>query len=515
MIFAMKKFFSLLFHRVTLVAIALLFQLGALVIIIGRFGHYFPQFYIVSNVISALVVIYISSGYHKSAYKIAWIIPIILFPIFGGLFYLLLGNKHTNKRMRWKISKIRTHGEETLAFSAPVLDKIASIDQHAANQARYIQDHASYPVYEHNFSKFYPLGELAFEAMLEELKKAEHYIFLEYFIIEEGIMWNSILEILKTKAQQGVDVRLIYDDIGCIFTLPSKYHLELEAMGIKTARFHPLTPILSVHINNRDHRKLMVIDGHTGFTGGINLADEYINAYEKYGHWKDSAFLIKGEAVWSLTNMFLTMWEYVRGTKENIADFIPSKFPEIAESSNGFIQPFSDNPLDGEAVGETVYLNLINKAKDYIYINTPYLILDNEMLTGLSTAAKSGVDVRIVTPFIPDKRIVHTVTRSYYSLLLNSGVRIYEYTPGFMHSKTFVADDEVAVVGTINLDYRSLYLHFENGVWLYQTPSVLEIKEDFLETLHVCQEKNAADYNDLPTAKRIKLAVLRLLAPLL
>lgn len=511
----MKKFFSLLFHRVTLVAIALIFQLVALVIIIGRFGHYFPQFYVISNIISALVVIFISSGYHKSAYKIAWIIPIILFPIFGGLFYLLLGNQHTNKSMQRKISQIRTHGEEALISSVPIINEIAQINQHAANQARYIQDNAAYPVYRHSYSKFYALGEYAFEAMLEELRKAKHYIFLEYFIIEEGIMWNSILEILKEKAEQGVDVRVIYDDIGCIFKLPAKYHQKLEAMGIKTARFRPLTPILSGRINNRDHRKIMVIDGHTGFTGGINLADEYINAFEKYGHWKDSAFLIKGEAVWSLTTMFLTMWEYLRKTTEKLSDFAPKDLPNIPNAAPGFIQPFSDNPLDGEAVGETVYLNLINHAKNYVYINTPYLILDNEMMTALSSAAKSGVDVRIVTPSIPDKRIVHTVTRSYYSLLLNSGVRIYEYTPGFMHSKTFVADDELAVVGTINLDYRSLYLHFENGVWLYQTPSVLEIKEDFLETLQNCEEMNVDDYNNLSTSKRIKLSLLRLLAPLL
>lgn len=511
----MKKILSLLFHRVTMVALALLAQLAALILMIGRFGNYFPQLYIFSTIISALVVIVIASGNNKSAYKIAWIIPIVLFPIFGGLFYLMLGSRRTNKRMRRKMEQLKLYGQRSLESSSSVLNELDEIDVHAANQARYIQDHAAYPVYKHSDSHFYPLGELAFTAMLEELAKAKHFIFLEYFIIAEGIMWNSILDILVQKAKAGVDVRLIYDDVGCIMTLPHKYDKELENLGIKTERFHPLTPILSARLNNRDHRKILVIDGHTAFTGGINLADEYINAFEKYGHWKDSALLLKGQAVWSLTVMFLTMWEYLRGTSDQLSDFKPHSFIPEQNFGAGFIQPFSDNPLDGEPVGETVYFNLINRAKNYLYINTPYLILDNEMITALSAAAKSGIDVRIVTPHIPDKPLVHTVTRSYYPVLLESGVRIYEYTPGFMHSKTFVADDEIAVVGTINLDYRSLYLHFENGVWLYGTPSVLQIRDDFLETLDQCLEMNVNDYRNLSALQRLKWSVLRLSAPLL
>lgn len=511
----MKKLLTLLFHRVTIVALSLIIQLVALILMIGRFGSYFPQFYAISTLLSGIVVVIIATGNSKAGYKIGWIIPIILFPIFGGLFYLMLGNRRTSKRMRRKMEQIRFHGDQSLTTSTPILKELNQLDKHAANQARYIQDQAAYPVYRHSYSKFYPLGEHAFESMLAELAKAEHYIFLEYFIIEEGIMWNQILDILVQKAKEGVDVRLIYDDLGCILTLPSGYHRKLESLGIKTERFHPFTPVLSLRINNRDHRKIMVIDGHTGFTGGINLADEYINAYEKYGHWKDSGFLLKGESVWSLTVMFLTMWEYLRGTTENLDGFKPKQMPPIENQSPGFIQPFSDNPLDGESVGETVYLNLINKAKDYVYINSPYLILDNEIITALSSAAKSGVDVRIVTPHIPDKRIVHTVSRSYYPVLLQSGVKIYEYTPGFMHSKTFVADDEIAVVGTINLDYRSLYLHFENGVWLYKTKSVLEIKNDFVETLQLCQEMHLADYDQLSALHKMKWALLRLTAPLL
>ncbi len=509
----MKKILSLLFHRVTVIALAILAQLAALVLMVGRFSNFFPQFYVFFTVLSVIVVIFIATGNHKSAYKIAWIIPIMLFPILGGLFYLMLGNPRTSQRMKRKMQQLRLHGDRSLASSAPILKDLAKVDQHAANQARYIQNYACYPVYKHSYSKFFPLGELAFESMLEELRRAKHYIFLEYFIIEEGIMWNQILDILVAKVQEGVDVRLIYDDVGCLFKLPHKYDQKLESMCIKTGRFHPLTAKLTATLNYRDHRKFLIIDGHTGFTGGINLADEYINAYGKLGHWKDSAFLIKGEPVWSLTVMFLTMWEYVRGETDNLGDFRPKEFPPTPLEP-GYIQPFGDNPLDGEAVSETVYLNLINRARRYVYINTPYLILDNEVLTALSAAAKSGVDVRIVTPHIPDKPIVHAVTRSYYPILLQSGVRIYEYSPGFMHSKAIVADDEVAVVGSINLDYRSLYLAFENGVWLWQTPSVLQIRDDILDTLRVCEEITLKKMADPSALRRLRWSVLRLLAPL-
>lgn len=511
----MKKIFSLLFHRVFFIGLALIIQIGVLLLMIGRFGSYFPEFYVITTLISAAVVLAIASGTSKSAYKIAWIISIILFPIFGGLFYLLFGTSRASRRLHRKLDSVHTHTKEALGFEESIIQEIARLDEHAANQARYIQNHAFYPVYRHDFSKFYPLGELKFERMKKELRQAKHYIFMEYFIITKGVMWDSILEILVEKVQEGVDVRLIYDDAGCIFTLPYRYDLKLEAMGIKTCRFHPIVPIASAHLNNRDHRKITVIDGHTAFTGGINLADEYINVFAKHGHWKDSGILIKGEAAWPFTVMFLTMWEYLRGTTEDFSRFKPGEMPKFSGKQKGYIQPFSDSPLDDEAVGETVYLNLICKAKRYVYINSPYLILDSEILTALCSAAKSGVDVRIVTPHIADKSIVHSVTRSYYQVLLKSGVRIYEYTPGFMHSKTFVADNEVAVVGTINLDYRSLYLHFENGVWLYQTDSVLEIKEDFLQTLEFCLEMTLDVYGRLPAYRRLKWSILRLFAPLL
>lgn len=511
----MKKLLNFMFHRVVLVGAAIAVQVAALIIMISKFGPYLPQFYAITTFISAVVVLAIANGTSKSGYKIAWIIPIILFPIFGGLFYLMFGGSRTGKRMRKKMDGVRIKTAEALASTGSLVSEIAAHDEHAGNQSRYIYNYAYYPPYEDTYSEYLPIGEIKFQRLVEELRKAEHYIFLEYFIIDEGVMWNTILDILVEKVQEGVDVRLIYDDVGCIMTLPYRYDRKLEAMGIKCCRFNPFIPVLSARLNNRDHRKIAVIDGHTGFTGGINLADEYINLFEKHGHWKDSAILIKGEAVWSLTVMFLTMWDYLRGTNEDYEQFRPKKSSEHIQPCGGYVQPFSDNPLDDEAVGETVYLNLINKAKRYVYINSPYLILDSEMMTALCSAAKAGVDVRIVTPHIADKNFVHAVTRSYYDVLLRSGVRIYEYTPGFMHSKTFVVDDEYGVVGTINLDYRSLYLHFECGVWLYKTESAAQIKEDFLETLKVCTEMSLTQYENIPLYKRITWSILRLFAPLM
>ncbi len=509
-----KKF---LFHRSTFLAIAILAQLAVLIGVISRFNEYFIYFYVFSVVLSIIVVIVIINNDMNPVYKLAWIMPILLFPIFGGLFYILFGGKKLGKRAKEKMQSINEETEELLAPQNLTLDKIKNKSKTAANQSRYIQNYAKYPPCHKSTSQYFTSGEEKFVKLKKELKQAEEYIFLEYFIIAEGKMWCEILEILTDKVKQGVDVRLIYDDFGCLLTLPYKYNKQLEKSGIKTAVFNPLKPVLSSKYNNRDHRKIAIIDGHTGFTGGINLADEYINEIEKYGHWKDTAIMIKGKAVWNMTVMFLSMWHYLKGIEEDMEDFRHDveQLDNKLEQGEGYIQPFSDSPLDGEAVGEIVYLNLINKAQDYIYITTPYLILDNEMVTALTTAAKSGIDVRIITPNFADKWYVHLVTRSYYSQLIESGVKIYEYTPGFIHSKTYVSDDKYGVVGTINMDYRSLYLHFECGVWLYDCNTVDVMKEDFMETLALCQEITQADLAKDSWYKSLAGSVLRVLAPLM
>ena len=301
-------------------------------------------------------------------------------------------------------------------------------------------------------------------------------------------MWDSILEVLKEKASQGVEVRVLYDDIGCFLTLPKNYAAQLAEYGIQCCVFNPFRPMLSAIQNNRDHRKITVIDGKVGFTGGLNLADEYINTYEKHGYWKDAAVKVKGKAAWSLTLMFLEMWELCCGKQQNAKQFFPENEKTSGEEPEGFVQPYADSPMDDENVGEHVYLQILNNAKDYVYICTPYLIVDDSMVSALCLAAKSGVDVRIITPHIWDKTFIHMTTRSYYRELIHGGVKIYEYSKGFIHSKTFVSDDHTATVGTTNLDFRSLYLHFECGIWMHGSEAVTQVKEDFLDTLEQCQQ---------------------------
>ena len=351
--------------------------------------------------------------------------------------------------------------------------------------------------------------------MLAALESAEHFIFLEYFIIEEGHMFHQIEDILEKKVKEGVEVRLIYDDVGCIGTLPPRYYKQLQKKGIKCAAFNPFRPLLSVIMNNRDHRKIFVVDGAVGFTGGINLADEYINEVKRFGYWKDTGVRIEGEAVWSLTSMFLSMWNYIVHSTEDYSRFMPAQHQKAPFENDGFVQPYGDSPLDHESVGENIYLNIINRAKNYVYIFTPYLIIDHEMLTALCNAAKDGVDVRIVTPGIPDKKMIFLLTQSYYAPLIQSGVKIYQYTPGFIHAKCFVCDDEIATVGSVNLDFRSLYLHFECGVFFYRSAVVAQVKEDCLNTF-VCSEQMTAEFcRNRPVPVRLLQSVLRLLAPLL
>ena len=509
----MKKILRFITQRVVITALLIVLQVLLLFGFIWKLDNYFVYFYAGSVLLSLLITLGIINSKSNPAYKIAWLIPILLFPVFGGLVYLLFGSDRTGRYLRKKLQGIGAEMDNVIG-EAHRRSGAEQLPPDAANQSRYISHCAYCPPYQNTTTEYLPLGEVKFERMVEELKKAKLFIFLEYFIIQEGKMWNTILDILRQKAAEGVDVRVIYDDMGCIMILPTGYDKTLEQMGIKCRIFNPFVPILSSRFNTRDHRKICVIDGNVGFTGGINLADEYINAYEKHGHWKDTSILLKGEAVFNLTVMFLSMWDYLDGTtgKTDYSRYYPTVWDENAK---GYVQPFADNPLDDEAVGETVYLNLINKAKRYVYITTPYLILSSEMFTALTSAAKCGVDVRIITPHVPDKWYVHAVSRSHYQPLIEAGVKIYEYTPGFIHAKTFVVDDDYAVVGTINLDYRSLYLHFECAVWMYQTPSVAQVRDDFFKTQQISQEITLEECRSLSFPRRLGRSVLRVFAPLM
>ena len=510
----MKKLLKLLFSRAAFVALFMLLQLFVLFSTLFYFQDSFTTVQTISVALALVTVVYIINQDGSSAFKIAWILPIVFLPLFGIPMYILFGKKRTPESQRTKLSGMLLRYRATARAVSSRTDDVAQVSAEAALQSAYLERCAGAPVFRRTETKYYKLGDELFPAMLEELKKAERFIFMEYFIVEPGVMWDAILEVLTQKAAEGLDVRLIYDDMGCIMILPTGYDRTLEQMGIKCRIFNPFVPILSSRFNTRDHRKICVIDGNVGFTGGINLADEYINAYEKHGHWKDTSILLKGEAVFNLTVMFLSMWDYLDGTtgKTDYSRYYPTVWDENAK---GYVQPFADNPLDDEAVGETVYLNLINKAKRYVYITTPYLILSSEMLTALTSAAKCGVDVRIITPHIPDKWYVHAVSRSHYQPLIEAGVKIYEYTPGFIHAKTFVVDDDYAVVGTINLDYRSLYLHFECAVWMYQTPSVAQVRDDFFKTQQISQEITLEECRSLSFPRRLGRSVLRVFAPLM
>ena len=510
-----KKISSFLFQRSVIVALLILLQAVVLLVPMVWVSGYYVYVYWACVILSLLAVLVIVRRQTDPGYKIAWIIPILLFPMFGWLVYLLCGGNKLSARMRRKMQGMDRTMLEQLErdYKAPAL---AGLGDDAVNQARYLEQYARCPVYANTRTRYFPLGDDAFPAMLEALRAARHYIFLEYFILAPGLFWDSIVEVLKEKKAAGVDVRVIYDDVGCLATLPADYAAKFEAeTGIPCCCFNRFLPVISIRMNNRDHRKLCVIDGHTAFTGGINLADEYINAVTRFGHWKDSAILVKGDAAWSMTVMFLTMWEYIRDVTEDYDAFRPGALPAgVTLNRDSFVQPYTDNPLDNEPAGETVYLNLISKAKRYIYIMTPYLIVSDSVNTALCNAAKSGVDVRIMTPHIPDKPLVFELTRSHYQPLLEAGVRIFEYIPGFVHAKNVVCDDLYGVVGTINMDYRSMFLHFEDAVLLYHDPTVLDIKADFLATQLQCRKITLEQCLERSWPRRLFRSILRVLAPL-
>lgn len=381
--------------------------------------------------------------------------------------------------------------------------------------AHYMENGAGYPVYHNSTAVYYPLGENKFADLLAELKKAKHFIFLEYFIIERGIMWNAVLDILKEKVKEGVEVRVMYDGMCSILKLPHKYPEELKKYGIKAKMFAPIMPLLSTNQNNRDHRKIVVIDGNVAFTGGVNLADEYINEVEIYGHWKDVAIKITGDSVRSFTIMFLQMWNVSEKGSEDYEKYINNIEYERPLYHDGFVIPYGETPTMKEEVAKTVYESIINSAVEYVHIMTPYFIIEREFLDSMRYAAERGVEVCMILPHIPDKKIVFYIARTFYPELLAAGIRVYEYTPGFVHAKVFVSDDVSATVGTINLDYRSFYHHFECGAYLYDNKAVGKIEEDFQNTLLKCQEITIEDYIKIPLYQKMVGRVFRLFAPLM
>ncbi len=504
---------KMIVYRILIVGALLILQVTWLVLSLLTFSNISPVVNAVFRITSIVVLFIVINSRQNPAYKLAWSVPILIFPLLGGMMFAFFGTRQPSKKLREKLNASWKKLEHTIVQEPGILEQVEEESETVYGQVRYLRDFANAPLWKNTQTKYFKSGEENFPYIVEELKKAKHFIFMEYFIIADGRMWNTILAILKEKAAAGLDVRLMYDDIGCLRLLPQGYDMVLEEYGISCEAFNPFVPFVSVVMNNRDHRKILVIDGDVGFTGGINLADEYINEKERFGYWKDTGIMLKGDAVWNLTVMFLHTWNALRPTDTSFEVFRPHAYHKEHYESDGFVQPYGDSPLDLENVGENVYLNIINTAKDYVYMFTPYLIIDNEIATALTLAAKRGVDVRIVTPHIPDKKTAFMLTQSYYEQLMDGGVKIYEFEPGFIHAKCFVCDDRVATVGTVNLDYRSLYLHFECGVFLYRTSSVMDVKQDALETI----AKSIPVTRDMlkPVLQKVLIqAILKLFAPL-
>ena len=509
----MRNLSKLIFQRVVAVSLGILLQIAFLIVMATALRDDVYWIRIGMSVLSWAVIIYIISCSVNPSYKIAWIVLILAFPVAGLTIYLLFGGNKISSYEHRKMQSIEAVAMQQLEQEEAPLWALAASGSPAFNHARYLYFASGYPIYDAADAEYFPGGESCFQAMLDELEKAEKYIFVEFFILAQGKMWGAILDVLQRKAAAGVDVRVVYDDFGCITRLPMQYAKKLRAMGIRAHAFNPYIPILSARLNNRDHRKLLIIDGKVGFTGGVNLADEYINEYERFGRWKDCGILVRGKAVWSMTVMFLSLWDYVDRTEEDVAAFKP-EYPEDAPGT-GYLQPFADSPLDNEDVGATILQDLISAARERVWIMTPYLILDDKMSTALCVAAKTGVDVRIITPAIPDKWYVHAVTRANYEELTHAGVRIFEYTPGFVHSKVYLGDTHYAVVGTVNLDFRSLYLHFEDAVYLCDAAPVGQIEQDFAVTFPQCREITYANCRHVNIFQRILRALLRMFAPLM
>ncbi|MCL2424800.1 MAG: cardiolipin synthase [Oscillospiraceae bacterium] len=506
----MKK----VFNRLTLTIFLIVLQIAMLIALSIALRIYVPYMVYIAMGVSAVVFLFIIKGDKASSYKIIWIIIVLLFPVEGGALYLIAGNKRPTKKIA---AQMHEH-----ALIAKLLDESGNIpianevqNERMFSLMQYIRNSSSYHAYKNTQVKYYPLGELMFADMLIDLEKAEKFIFLEYFIIKDSSMWDCILEVLVRKAEAGVDVRLIVDHMGSVKLFSRSYVAGLRAKGIKVLRFNPLVPYLQLFMNHRDHRKIIVIDGHTAFNGGINISDEYINKNSPFGTWKDTGLRLYGDAVWSFTLMFIEMWDTFCKEDERIDDHLSYKCHMNHEiETDGLILPYGDTPLDSEELGENIYVDMLNQATKYVYIYSPYLIISEKMAKALQLASKRGVDVRIITPGIADKAIVHRLARSYYRRLLEANVKIYEYTPGFLHAKSFISDDQVAIVGTINLDYRSLYLHFECATLIYRSNVIIDIKNDFVQTL--AESKEVKPNNKMGWIwDELFDAILHLFAPLM
>lgn len=511
-----KGILGLIFSRFFFIALLILVELIALILPLVLMRDFLQHFYMGLAIFTLIMLIYLFNTKMDSTAKLTWMLIISVLQVPGALMLLFTQKNIGHRLIKKQSEKMIELTKNAVPQNPETINKLREEDSYTDDLVTYLNRSGCFPAFANTETTYFPIGEEKFEAMLRELSKAEKYIFMEYFIIEEGYMWGKILEILIAKAKAGVDVRILYDGMCEISTLPSNYCKLLEAEGIQARAYAPIRPFISSHYNYRDHRKICVIDGKVAFNGGVNLADEYINAIERFGHWKDTAVMLKGDAVASFELMFLQMW--------NLRKQEPD-FKEVYELANtdidpeihpsGYVIPFGDCPLDEDKVGEAVYMDILNRAGKYVHVMTPYLILDGELETALKYAGQRGIDVKLILPGIPDKKIAYSLAKSHYHSLLKAGVKIYEYTPGFVHAKVWTSDDEKAVVGTINLDYRSLYHHFECATYMYKTDCIPAIEQDFQETLAKCQQVTEETIRNTKTFYKIMGPIVKLIAPLL
>lgn len=498
-------------NRILISALLLVLQLAFLFFIIYDSSLYSVWGFMLSMALGAVTSIFIINKRGNADHKISWIIFILIFPIFGISVYILWGGGRVLPHLRKKMNACEAHYNPFLQDSAAALQSMRYFDMPHSRQADYLTNEAELPLYSNTSAEYLPSGERYFTRLLEELENAKHYIYLEFFILAEGYMWDKIYEILKRKASEGVEVKIIFDDFGSIKRQRKGFLQKIRKAGIEISIFNPIYPLFNNFLNNRNHRKIVVIDGLLAFTGGINIGDEYINREKRFGHWMDSGVIIKGDAVNSFLCMFCTMWEFITGKHIDAETHI--KKSNIVD--DGFAIPYCDGPLNLNNPAEGIYTQILSTAQRYVYIMTPYLVIDDMMTATLCMAAKSGIEVCIVTPHIPDKWYVHNVTQYNYLELLQAGVKIYEYTPGFLHSKIFLSDDLISTVGSVNMDYRSFVFHFECGVWLSNKEAALDIKQHFREVLAVSKEITLEDWQKRPLIKRLKQSILHIFGPLM
>ena len=508
-----KGLLSLVFSRFSIIAILILLQVFIYVFIYGWLSYYLPFFSVFMVIFTVVMIFYLFNNSMDYSAKLTWMLVIAVFQIPGAIFLLFTQTNVGYRKIAKRENALIRHTRSAIPQSQKVLDELEKDGSGTDDLVRYLNRSGCFPVYDNTEVTYFSIGEDKFDAMLKELAAAEKFIFMEYFIVEEGYMWGKILEILVEKAAKGVEVRVMYDGMCEMSTIPPDYFKLLQEKGIKAKAFSPIKPLLSSHYNYRDHRKILVIDGEVAFNGGVNLADEYINRIERFGHWKDTAVMLKGDAVKSFTLMFLQMWNITEKDAQFDQWLVDNQ--KAPEHPSGYVIPYGDSPLDSKKVGAAVYTDIINRANDYVHIMTPYLILDGELEGAIKYAAERGVEVRIILPGIPDKKTAYALAKSHYRRLISSGVEIYEYTPGFVHAKVFVSDGWKATVGTINLDYRSLYHHFECATYLYKTDCIPAIEADFQDTLTKCRKVTFKSIKEEKLSYKIMGALLKLIAPLM